>query len=228
MGKFGDSVTTDHISPAGAIGKDTPAGKYLLDHDVAIRNFNSYGSRRGNNEVMVRGTFANIRIKNQLAPGTEGGFTTYWPTGEIMPIYDAAMKYKEDGTGLVVLAGNDYGMGSSRDWAAKGTNLLGVKTVIAQSYERIHRSNLVMMGVLPLQFQQGESAETLGLDGKEEISVDINEDVQPHDLVNVTAKKENGEIINFKAIVRFDSLVELDYYRHGGILQMVLRNKLAH
>ena len=227
MGKFGDSVTTDHISPAGAIGKDTPAGKYLLDHDVAIRNFNSYGSRRGNHEVMVRGTFANIRIKNQLAPGTEGGFTTYWPTGEIMPIYDAAMKYKEDGTGLVVLAGNDYGMGSSRDWAAKGTNLLGVKTVIAQSYERIHRSNLVMMGVLPLQFQQGESAETLGLDGKEEISVDINEDVQPHDLVNVTAKKENGEIINFKAIVRFDSLVELDYYRHGGILQMVLRNKLA-
>ena len=227
MGKFGDSVTTDHISPAGAIGKDTPAGKYLLDHDVAIRNFNSYGSRRGNHEVMVRGTFANIRIKNQLAPGTEGGFTTYWPTGEIMPIYDAAMKYKEDGTGLVVLAGNDYGMGSSRDWAAKGTNLLGVKTVIAQSYERIHRSNLVMMGVLPLQFQQGESAEALGLDGKEEISVDINEDVQPHDLVNVTAKKENGEIINFKAIVRFDSLVELDYYRHGGILQMVLRNKLA-
>lgn len=139
---------------------------------------------------MVRGTFANIRIKNQLAPGTEGGFTTYWPTGEIMPIYDAAMKYKEDGTGLVVLAGNDYGMGSSRDWAAKGTNLLGVKTVIAQSYERIHRSNLVMMGVLPLQFQQGESAEALGLDGKEEISVDINEDVQPHDLVNVTAKKK--------------------------------------
>lgn len=190
MGKFGDSVTTDHISPAGAIGKDTPAGKYLLDHDVAIRNFNSYGSRRGNHEVMVRGTFANIRIKNQLAPGTEGGFTTYWPTGEIMPIYDAAMKYKEDGTGLVVLAGNDYGMGSSRDWAAKGTNLLGVKTVIAQSYERIHRSNLVMMGVLPLQFQQGESAEALGLDGKEEISVDINEDVQPHDLVNVTAKKK--------------------------------------
>ena len=227
MGKFGDSVTTDHISPAGAIGKDTPAGKYLLNHDVPIRDFNSYGSRRGNHEVMVRGTFANIRIKNQLAPGTEGGFTTYWPTDEIMPIYDAAMKYKEDGTGLAVLAGNDYGMGSSRDWAAKGTNLLGVKTVIAQSYERIHRSNLVMMGVLPLQFQQGESAEALGLDGKEEISVDINEDVQPHDLVNVTAKKENGEIINFKAIVRFDSLVELDYYRHGGILQMVLRNKLA-
>lgn len=227
MGKFGDSVTTDHISPAGAIGKDTPAGKYLLDHNVPILDFNSYGSRRGNHEVMVRGTFANIRIKNQLAPGTEGGFTTYWPTEEIMPIYDAAMKYKEDGTGLAVLAGNDYGMGSSRDWAAKGTNLLGVKTVIAQSYERIHRSNLVMMGVLPLQFQQGDSAESLGLDGKEEISVEISEDVQPHDLVKVKAKKENGEVVEFEVIVRFDSLVELDYYRHGGILQMVLRNKLA-
>ncbi|WP_394217292.1 aconitate hydratase AcnA [Staphylococcus warneri] len=227
MGKFGDSVTTDHISPAGAIGKDTPAGKYLLDHDVLIREFNSYGSRRGNHEVMVRGTFANIRIKNQLAPGTEGGFTTYWPTGEIMPIYDAAMKYKENGTGLAVLAGNDYGMGSSRDWAAKGTNLLGVKTVIAQSYERIHRSNLVMMGVLPLQFKQGESADSLGLEGKEEISVDIDETVKPHDLVTVHAKKENGEVVDFEAMVRFDSLVELDYYRHGGILQMVLRNKLA-
>lgn len=227
MGKFGDSVTTDHISPAGAIGKDTPAGKYLLNHDVPIRDFNSYGSRRGNHEVMVRGTFANIRIKNQLAPGTEGGFTTYWPTDEIMPIYDAAMKYKEDGTGLAVLAGNDYGMGSSRDWAAKGTNLLGVKTVIAQSYERIHRSNLVMMGVLPLQFKDGESADSLGLNGREEISVDINEDVQPHDIIKVHAKKENGEVVDFDVIVRFDSQVEIDYYRHGGILQMVLRNKLA-
>ncbi|MGX0550443.1 aconitate hydratase A / 2-methylisocitrate dehydratase [Staphylococcus hominis] len=227
MGKFGDSVTTDHISPAGAIGKDTPAGKYLLNHDVAIRDFNSYGSRRGNHEVMVRGTFANIRIKNQLAPGTEGGFTTYWPTDEVMPIYDAAMKYKEDGTGLAVLAGNDYGMGSSRDWAAKGTNLLGVKTVIAQSYERIHRSNLVMMGVLPLQFKDGESADSLGLDGREEISVDINEDVQPHDIIKVHAKKESGEVVDFDVIVRFDSQVEIDYYRHGGILQMVLRNKLA-
>ena len=227
MGKFGDSVTTDHISPAGAIGKDTPAGKYLLDHDVPIRNFNSYGSRRGNHEVMVRGTFANIRIKNQLAPGTEGGFTTYWPTDEVMPIYDAAMKYKEDGIGLAVLAGNDYGMGSSRDWAAKGTNLLGVKTVIAQSYERIHRSNLVMMGVLPLQFKDGESADSLGLNGREEISVDINEYVQPHDIIKVHVKKESGEVVDFDVIVRFDSQVEIDYYRHGGILQMVLRNKLA-
>ncbi|MFQ3871494.1 aconitate hydratase AcnA [Staphylococcus sp. Mo2-1] len=227
MGKFGDSVTTDHISPAGAIGKDTPAGKYLLDHDVPIRQFNSYGSRRGNHEVMVRGTFANIRIKNELAPGTEGGFTTYWPTGEQMPIYDAAMKYKEDGTGLVVLAGNDYGMGSSRDWAAKGTNLLGVKTVIAQSYERIHRSNLVMMGVLPLQFKDGESSESLGIDGTEVISVDIDENVKPHDLVKVQAKKENGKVIEFEAVARFDSNVEMDYYRHGGILQLVLRKKLA-
>ena len=177
---------------------------------------------------MVRGTFANIRIKNQLAPGTEGGFTTYWPTGEQMPIYDAAMKYKEDGTGLVVLAGNDYGMGSSRDWAAKGTNLLGVKTVIAQSYERIHRSNLVMMGVLPLQFKDGESADSLGLDGTETISVDIDESVKPHDLVKVTAEKENGEVIDFEAVARFDSHVEIDYYRNGGILQLVLRNKLAN
>lgn len=228
MGKFGDSVTTDHISPAGAIGKDTPAGKYLLDNGVSPRDFNSYGSRRGNHEVMVRGTFANIRIKNQLAPGTEGGYTTYWPTKEVMSIYDAAMKYKEDGTGLVVLAGNDYGMGSSRDWAAKGTNLLGVKTVIAQSYERIHRSNLVMMGVLPLQFKQGDSADALGLDGTEHISVDITENIEPGQEVKVTAKKEDGQIIEFNTLARFDSKVEIEYYRHGGILQLVLRKKLAN
>lgn len=228
MGKFGDSVTTDHISPAGAIGKDTPAGKYLLDNGVSPRDFNSYGSRRGNHEVMVRGTFGNIRIKNQLAPGTEGGYTTYWPTKEVMSIYDAAMKYKEDGTGLVVLAGNDYGMGSSRDWAAKGTNLLGVKTVIAQSYERIHRSNLVMMGVLPLQFKQGDSADALGLDGTEHISVDITENIEPGQEVKVTAKKEDGQIIEFNALARFDSKVEIEYYRHGGILQLVLRKKLAN
>ncbi|HCT0477873.1 TPA: aconitate hydratase AcnA [Staphylococcus pseudintermedius] len=227
MGKFGDSVTTDHISPAGAIGKDTPAGQYLTANGVSPRDFNSYGSRRGNHEVMVRGTFANIRIKNQLAPGTEGGYTTYWPTGEVMPIFDAAMKYKEDGTGLVVLAGNDYGMGSSRDWAAKGTNLLGVKTVIAQSYERIHRSNLVMMGVLPLQFKEGESADTLGLDGTETIAVDLDENVQPGQTVKVTATKEDGTTVEFDVTARFDSNVEIDYYRHGGILQLVLRKKLA-
>ncbi|MEW9110549.1 aconitate hydratase AcnA [Cytobacillus gottheilii] len=228
VGKFGDSVTTDHISPAGAIGKDTPAGKYLRENGVEPRDFNSYGSRRGNHEVMMRGTFANIRIRNQIAPGTEGGFTTYWPTGEVTSIYDACMKYKEDGTGLVVLAGKDYGMGSSRDWAAKGTNLLGIKTVIAESYERIHRSNLVLMGVLPLQFKAGDSAESLGLTGKEEISVQIDESVRPRDFVQVTATDEDGNKLTFEALVRFDSEVEIDYYRHGGILQMVLREKLAN
>jgi len=227
MAKFGDSITTDHISPAGAIGKETPAGKYLIENGVAIRDFNSYGSRRGNHEVMMRGTFANIRIRNQVAPGTEGGFTTYWPTGEVEYIYDACMKYQEQGTGLVVLAGNDYGMGSSRDWAAKGTFLLGVKTVIAQSYERIHRSNLVMMGVLPLQFMPGESADTLGLTGKEEISVNITDNVKPREILTVTAKSEDGTVKTFQALARFDSEVEVDYYRHGGILQMVLRAKAA-
>ncbi|MCY8034253.1 aconitate hydratase AcnA [Bacillus sonorensis] len=226
VGKFGDSVTTDHISPAGAIGKDTPAGKYLQEKGVSPRDFNSYGSRRGNHEVMMRGTFANIRIKNQIAPGTEGGYTTYWPTGEVMSIYDACMKYKESGTGLVVIAGKDYGMGSSRDWAAKGTNLLGIKTVIAESFERIHRSNLVLMGVLPLQFKDGENAETLGLTGKETIEVDVNETVRPRDLVLVKAISEDGTVTSFEAVVRFDSEVEIDYYRHGGILQMVLRNKM--
>ncbi|MBO8176918.1 MAG: aconitate hydratase AcnA [Bacillus sp. (in: Bacteria)] len=226
VGKFGDSVTTDHISPAGAIGKDTPAGKYLREKGVEIRDFNSYGSRRGNHEVMMRGTFANIRIRNQIAPGTEGGYTTYWPTGEVMSIYDACMKYKENGTNLVVLAGKDYGMGSSRDWAAKGTNLLGIKTVIAESFERIHRSNLVLMGVLPLQFKAGENAETLGLTGKEVIHVHIDENVKPRDIVKVTATDENGNKKEFEVLVRFDSEVEIDYYRHGGILQMVLRNKL--
>ncbi|KKK37328.1 aconitate hydratase [Mesobacillus campisalis] len=226
VGKFGDSVTTDHISPAGAIGKDTPAGKYLRSKGVEPRDFNSYGSRRGNHEVMMRGTFANIRIKNQIAPGTEGGFTTYWPTGEVTSIYDACMQYKEDGTGLMVLAGKDYGMGSSRDWAAKGTNLLGIKTVLAESFERIHRSNLVLMGVLPLQFQAGDSAESLGLSGKETFSVQVDENVRPRDLVKVTATDEDGNVTTFEVVVRFDSEVEIDYYRHGGILQMVLRDKL--
>lgn len=227
LAKFGDSITTDHISPAGAIGKETPAGQYLRANGVEPRNFNSYGSRRGNHEVMMRGTFANIRIRNQIAPGTEGGFTTYWPTGEVEYIYDAAMKYAENNTGLVVLAGKDYGMGSSRDWAAKGTNLLGVKTVIAESYERIHRSNLVMMGVLPLQFAPGESAETLGLTGEEIFSVNIAEGVKPKDMLTVTATAADGTVKEFQALARFDSEVEVDYYRNGGILQMVLRNKLA-
>ncbi|HHU20229.1 MAG TPA: aconitate hydratase AcnA [Bacilli bacterium] len=226
IGKFGDSVTTDHISPAGAIAKDMPAGRYLQDKGVTPRHFNSYGSRRGNHEVMMRGTFGNIRIKNQLAPGTEGGYTTYWPTGEVLPIYDAAMKYKEDNTGLVVFAGHDYGMGSSRDWAAKGANLLGIKAVIAQSYERIHRSNLVMMGVLPLVFQEGVTPESLGLTGREAIHIAIDESIEPNQLVKLTATAEDGKVTEFEAIARFDSDVEIDYYRHGGILQMVLRDKL--
>ncbi|MGC4378438.1 aconitate hydratase AcnA [Fictibacillus sp. Mic-4] len=227
IAKFGDSVTTDHISPAGAIAKDSPAGKYLLEHGVEQRDFNSYGSRRGNHEVMMRGTFANIRIRNQIAPGTEGGWTTYWPTNEVMSIYDAAMKYKEDQTGLIVIAGKDYGMGSSRDWAAKGTNLLGIQTVLAESFERIHRSNLVLMGVLPLQFKDGENAETHGLTGKETFTIQIDENVKPRDLVKVTAVDENGVGKEFEVIARFDSEVEIDYYRHGGILPMVLRNKLV-
>ncbi|TKC20154.1 aconitate hydratase AcnA [Robertmurraya kyonggiensis] len=228
VGKFGDSVTTDHISPAGSIGKDTPAGKYLRENGVEIRDFNSYGSRRGNHEVMMRGTFANIRIRNQIAPGTEGGYTTHWPTGEVTSIYDACMKYKEEGTGLVVFAGKDYGMGSSRDWAAKGTNLLGIKTVIAESFERIHRSNLALMGVLPLQFKEGENADVLGLTGKETIDVEIDEYVKPRQLVKVTATDENGTKKEFEVVVRFDSEIEIDYYRHGGILPMVLREKLAN
>ena len=226
VGKFGDSVTTDHISPAGAISKNSPAGKYLLERGVPVEEFNSYGSRRGNHEVMMRGTFANIRIRNQMAPGTEGGVTKYLPTGEVMPIYDACMKYKEDGTGLAILAGKDYGMGSSRDWAAKGTNLLGIKTVIAESYERIHRSNLVMMGVLPLQFLDGECADSLGLKGEEAFSVEIDDNVRPGDVLKIRAIDSSGKSTEFSAIARFDSEVEMDYYRHGGILQMVLREKL--
>ncbi|WP_096435280.1 aconitate hydratase AcnA [Alteribacter populi] len=227
VAKLGDSVTTDHISPAGAIAKDSPAGKYLMEKGLKPSQFNSYGSRRGNHEVMMRGTFANIRIKNQLAPGTEGGYTTHWPTGEVMAIYDACMKYKQEDTDLVVLAGKDYGMGSSRDWAAKGTNLLGIKTVIAESFERIHRSNLVLMGVLPLQFKDGESADTLGLTGKEHIDVQITNDIQPRDMVKVVATHpDTGKETTFEVLARFDSEVEIDYYRHGGILQMVLRRSL--
>jgi aconitate hydratase len=227
LAKFGDSITTDHISPAGAIGQNTPAGKYLMEHGIKPGNFNTYGSRRGNHEVMMRGTFANIRIRNRVAPGTEGGYTTYWPTGEVMTIFDACMKYKEADTGLVVLAGKDYGMGSSRDWAAKGPSLLGVKAVIAESYERIHRSNLVMMGILPLQFMEGETADSLGLTGEETFDIQIEDQIKPGDEITVAAKTMNGNSIEFKAIARFDSLIDVVYYRHGGILQMVLRLKLS-
>jgi aconitate hydratase len=226
IGKFKDSVTTDHISPAGAIGKNTPAGKYLLEHDVKVEDFNTYGSRRGNHQVMMRGTFANIRIRNQIAPGTEGGITTYWPTNEVMPIYDASMKYREDQVGLVVLAGKDYGMGSSRDWAAKGSSLLGIKVVIAESFERIHRSNLVMMGILPLAFMKGETADSIGLTGEETMEVIIDDTVMPHDIIRVLAKGKEGNVIEFFTLLRFDSMVDVDYYRHGGILQMVLRKKI--
>ena len=226
LGKFGDSITTDHISPAGAIGKNTPAGKYLISQGVDPTHFNTYGSRRGNHEVMMRGTFANIRIRNQIATGTEGGYTCYWPTGEIMSIYDASQKYQKDGTGLVFLAGKDYGMGSSRDWAAKGSYLLGVKAVIAESFERIHRSNLVMMGILPLEFLDGDSADSLGLTGSETFEIKIDESIKPHEKVQVKAVSEDKSEKIFMARVRFDSDVDIDYYRHGGILSMVLREKL--
>ena len=225
--KVGDSVTTDHISPAGSIGPDSPAGQYLTEHGVERRLFNSYGSRRGNDRVMTRGTFANIRVRNQLAPGTEGGWTTDFTDGEVKSIYDASLSYKDAGTPLVVLAGKDYGMGSSRDWAAKGTFLLGVKAVIAESYERIHRSNLVGMGVLPLTFQPGEHADTLGLDGSETFSIAIDESLQPRQDVEVTAVKADGTSMTFSTICRIDTPVEVDYYRNGGILHTVLKAMAA-
>ncbi len=225
---MGDSVTTDHISPAGNIRVDSPAGEYLISNGVKREDFNSYGSRRGNHEVMMRGTFANIRIRNQVAPGTEGGVTKYLPTDEVMSIYDASMKYQEQGTPLVVIAGKEYGTGSSRDWAAKGTLLLGAKAVIAESFERIHRSNLVGMGVLPLQFKSGDSAQSLGLTGRETFDiVGLSNDVQPGQDVKVTAVREDGSKLEFSAIVRLDSLVDVDYYRNGGILQTVLRQLMA-
>jgi aconitate hydratase len=223
---LGDSVTTDHISPAGSFNEHSPAGNYLINQSVEKKDFNSYGSRRGNDEVMVRGTFANVRIKNLLV-NREGGYTKYLPTGEEMSVYDAAMKYKETNTPLIVLAGKEYGSGSSRDWAAKGTFLLGVKAVIAESYERIHRSNLVGMGVLPLQYKDGETAETLGLTGDAFYSITgIAEDIKPLKEVQVIAKKSDGVEIRFNAIARMDSHIEIEYYRHGGILQYVLRQFL--
>ncbi|WP_321383044.1 aconitate hydratase AcnA [uncultured Enterococcus sp.] len=227
LAKFGDSVTTDHISPAGIIQRNSPAGSYLTEHGVTVRDFNSYGSRRGHHEVMMRGTLANIRIRNQLVPEIEGGYTKYFPTGDTLSIYDAAMNYKEQGTGTIILAGEDYGMGSSRDWAAKGVQLLGVQAVIAKSYERIHRSNLVMMGILPLQYQAGEDAEYLGLDGTEQFDVAISEEVSVGDEIAVKAYKKNGEVVTFMTIVRFDSAVDVSYYQHGGILPMVIRKKLS-
>ncbi|MCM3701235.1 aconitate hydratase AcnA [Paenibacillus macerans] len=225
---LGDSVTTDHISPAGNISPSSPAGSYLSEHGVERKDFNSYGSRRGNHEVMMRGTFANIRIRNQVAPGTEGGVTKYLLSDEVMSIYDASMKYQANGQNLVVIAGKEYGTGSSRDWAAKGTYLLGVKAVIAESFERIHRSNLVGMGVLPLQFQEGTSWKTLGIDGTETFDIaGLSNDVKPGQELTVTATRQDGSTFQFPAITRLDSMVDVDYYHNGGILQTVLRQMIA-
>ena len=221
----GDSITTDHISPAGSIAPKSPAGQYLTNHDVERAMFNSYGSRRGNDQVMTRGTFANVRLRNLLVPDSEGGVTYHLPSGtEQMPIYDASMKYQADDTPLIILAGQDYGMGSSRDWAAKGTLLLGVRATIVESYERIHRSNLVMMGILPLTFEQGQTWKSLGLTGHETYDIPFGDDLKPGQMLDVKATDADGKTKTFKARVRIDTETELDYYRHGGILQMVLRN----
>jgi aconitate hydratase len=226
LAMVGDSVTTDHISPAGSIGPDTPAGRYLAEHGVPRNDFNSYGARRGNHEVMMRGTFANVRLRNRLAPGTEGGYTLHLPEGTETSIYDAAMQYAAEGVPLIVLAGREYGTGSSRDWAAKGTALLGVRAVIAQSYERIHRSNLVGMGVLPLQFYKGDSAEGLALRGTEVFSIAgidaLNDGELPKELT-VIATADDGSATEFRVIVRIDTPMEAEYFRHGGILPYVLR-----
>ena len=224
--KVGDSVTTDHISPAGAVPADMPAAKYLSERNIDRKNFNSFGSRRGNDRVMTRGTFGNIRLRNQLAPGTEGGWTRYLPTNEVMSIFEASEKYKADGTPLIVLAGKEYGTGSSRDWAAKGTLLLGVKAVLAESFERIHRSNLVGMGVLPLQFQDGESSESLGLTGEEAITIKIDDDLKPRQKITVQIHNQADTTKNISVICRIDTPVEVDYFRNGGILQTVLRKFL--
>ena len=226
LAKLGHSVTTDHISPAGSIQPDGPAGKYLIANGVKPSEFNSYGARRGNHEVMMRGTFANIRLRNQLAPGTEGGWTLHQPSGEKMTIYDAAVRYQQEGVPLVVLAGKEYGAGSSRDWAAKGTLLLGVRAVMAESYERIHRSNLVGMGMLPLEYKSGETAETLGLTGQESFSIEGVTKLTPRARLRVQARDEQGRTKSFEAVARVDTPEEVTYYRHGGILPYVLRQML--
>jgi aconitate hydratase len=228
---LGDSVTTDHISPAGSIKLDSPAGRYLTAQGVSMADFNSYGSRRGNHEVLVRGTFANTRIRNRLAPNTEGGVTTYLPTGEVMSIYDAAMRYQADGTPLLVLAGKEYGSGSSRDWAAKGPALQGIRAVIAESYERIHRSNLVGMGILPLQFGPGESVQTLGLTGREIFDLEGLSDAIASRFaagrtLTARVRRDDGSTTQFGVTVRIDTPQEVLYYLHGGILQYVLRQLL--
>jgi aconitate hydratase len=221
---LGDSVTTDHISPAGSIPKNGPAARYLKEHGVEQADWNTFGARRGNHEVMMRGTFGNVRIKNALTPDKEGNWTLHFPSGEVISIYDAAMRYVESGTPLIILTGKEYGTGSSRDWAAKGPALLGVKAVIAESYERIHRSNLVGMGVLPLAYEPGGSRQSLGLTGRETFDISgIAMGLAPGGRVTVTASAEDGKVTTFPAVVRLNSQVELEYYRHGGILQRVLR-----
>jgi aconitate hydratase len=227
LGLFLDSITTDHISPAGAIAKNSPAGQYLQTNGVSPADFNSYGSRRGNHEVMMRGTFANIRIKNQMVPDVEGGVTLHQPSGEQMPIFDAATRYHKEGTPTVIFAGKEYGTGSSRDWAAKGPRLLGVAAVIAQSFERIHRSNLVGMGVLPLVFEEGTSWQTLGLTGREKVSIAGLEDLEPRQRLVAWIISEEGAVREVPLICCIDTLDELNYFRHGGILQYVLRGLAA-
>jgi aconitate hydratase len=224
---FGDSITTDHISPAGSITVDSPAGMYLTEHSVPPAEFNSFGSRRGNHEVMMRGTFGNIRLRNLMLPGVEGPWTIHVPTGERMSIYDAALRYQREDTPLIVIAGKEYGAGSSRDWAAKGSALLGVKAVIAQTYERIHRSNLVCLGVLPLQFEEGVSAQSLGLTGSEMFFVTgIDAGMTPRQNAGVSALRQDGTRVDFQTTVRIDAPAEVEYFRHGGILQMVPRQLL--
>jgi aconitate hydratase len=228
LAKLGDSVTTDHISPAGAIKTTAPAGVYLSEHGIERADFNSYGSRRGNHEVMIRGTFANIRLRNQLAPGTEGGVTVHIPSGEQMSIYDASRRYIGEGTPLIVLGGKEYGSGSSRDWAAKGTALLGVRAVLAESFERIHRSNLIGMGVLPLQFKPGESAATLGLSGQEVFSITGISEINSKEII-LNELVVTADDKQFTAVVRIDTPGEAEYYRHGGIMPYVLRSlRAAH
>ncbi|MDE2275087.1 MAG: aconitate hydratase, partial [Burkholderiales bacterium] len=233
MGLFGDSITTDHISPAGSFKDTTPAGKYLLERGVLKADFNSYGARRGNHEVMMRGTFANVRVKNLMIPAqadgsrVEGGYTLYQPGGEQMPIYDAAMKYLAAGTPTVVFAGEEYGTGSSRDWAAKGTALLGIKAVVARSFERIHRSNLIGMGVLPLQFKPGDSWPGLGLKGDETVDVVLADEVQPLSDAKLVITGADGTRRELTVTLRIDTAIEVDYYKHGGILPFVLRQLLA-
>jgi aconitate hydratase len=225
---LGDSVTTDHISPAGDIALASPAGRFLVSKGVEKKDFNSYGSRRGNDRVMVRGTFANIRLKNTMVPGVEGGVTVHVPSGERTDIYDAAERYKAEKTPLVVLAGKEYGSGSSRDWAAKGTLLLGIRAVIAESFERIHRSNLVGMGVLPLQFKAGENAESLGLTGHEALTIrGLAGEIRPRQDLTVEVERKDGSKSSFTVTARLDTPVDINYYRNGGILQTVLRKMLA-